>query len=285
MLRIAIQSHGRLNQEALELLDSVGVKLTIRETLPVLVKSNNFPAEVLFFEKDRIPEFVETGVADIGIVGEYLAVSKNIPEECIIKKLEFDNCNLSLAIPRDVKYKGVEWFIGKRVATPYPDALQKYFKSKNIRAKIIEAKENVSMALQVDLADAVFDRVFSGTTLFNQHLKVVENVMHSQAVIIVNPKLSTPNQMILDEFMMRIDSVKSAFGKKYMTLNVPTAKLDELLKILPSAKKPTVLSLADADWNAVHTLIDEKRFWDIIDRLKEIGAENIALLPISNLIE
>ena len=285
MLRIAIQSRGRLSQARIALLDAVGVKLTIRDQHPVLVRSSNFPAEVLFFEKDRVPEFVASGVADIGITGEYMALSKNISEESMVKRLGFDRCNLSLAVPCEVKYKGLEWFIGKRVATPYPDALTKFFKQRNIRALVIPVREQVTMAPKIGLADAIFDRVFSGTTLFSQHLKEVEMVMHSEAVLIANANLTPQKLMILDELLLRIDAVQNAMGKKYLMMNVPTEKISDLLEVIPALQKPTIMPLTDPEWQAVHVVIDEKRFWDIIEKLKQLGAVNLLLSPIEKLID
>ena len=285
MLRIAIQSRGRLSEASIALLDAVGVKLAIREQNPVLVRSSNFPAEVLFFEKDRVPEFVASGIADIGITGEYMALSKNIPDELIVKRLGFDRCSLSLAVPRDVKYKGLEWFIGKRVATPYPDALTKFFKQRNIRAQVVPVREQVTMAPKIGLADAIFDRVFSGTTLFSQHLKEVEVVMHSEAVLIANATLSPQKLMILEELIQRIDAVQNAMGKKYLMMNVPKDKVHDVLEVLPALQKPTVMPLSDPAWEAVHVVIDEKRFWDIVEKLKQLGAVNLLLTTLEKLID
>ncbi len=284
MLRIAIQAKGRMSQECIELLHSVGVKLTIRETNPVLVRSSNFPAEVLFIEKDRIPEFLSNNVADVGIMGEYMAKAHGTPDELIIKRLGFDKSTLSLAVPREIKYKGIEWFIGKSVATPYPDLLTKYFKSRNIKAQIRMMREYVYMAPKVGMADAICDRVHSGTTLISENLKEVETVMHSEAVLVVSPNLTPQKQMILDEFILRIDSVQNAMGKKLITMNVPKKNIEYVNEIMLSLKKPTIIPLQGDEWVSLSTVIDERRLWDIVEKLKLCGVEDIVVRSIEKII-
>lgn len=285
MLRIAIQSRGRLYHECLTLLKRVGVNLTIREeNRPMLVRSNNFPAEVLFLEKDHIPAYVQMGKVDIGIVGEFLAAANEVPNECIIKKLGFDRCSLSLAIPQNTKYKGLEWFIGKTVATPYPTAVQKFFKSHNIRSNAVMLRTAVASAPKAGLADAVCDRVDSGTTLRNQGLKVVDVVMKSEACLIMHSQLNAQKDLILEEFLARIDAAQNAKGQHYVMMNVPNQRLNEILTIIPAMHKPSMMPIEGGDSTAVHTIIDEKRFWDIIGRLKEIGANDIVLIPVEKII-
>ncbi len=284
MLRIAIQSKGRMNQESLELLDSVGVKLSVRESNPILVRSSNFPAEVLFIEKDRIPEFVAQGIVDVGICGEYLARQAGTPDECIIKRLGFNKSTLSLAIPRDAKYRGIEWFIGKSIATPYPDLLSRFLKSHGIKATARLMREHVYMAPKVGIADAICDRVYSGTSLMSENLKEVETVMTSEAILIATPQMSPLNQMILDEFLLRIDAIQEAVGKKFVRMNVPIANLDAIIGILSALHSPSIAKYQDEEYMSVSVVMDEKRLWDILERLKELGAKEILICPIDKMI-
>ncbi len=284
MLRIAIQSKGRMCQESLDLLDSVGVKLVLRESNPLLVRSSNFPAEVLFVEKDRIPEFVAQGIADVGICGEYLARQAGTSDACIIKRLGFNKSTLSLAILRDAKYKGIEWFMGKTIATPYPDLLSRYLKSRGVKATTRLMREHVYMALKVGVADAICDRVYSGTALMNENLKEVETVMTSEAILIAAPNMNPLNQMILDEFLLRIDAVQAAIGKKFVRMNVPADKKDEIISILPSVHRPSIAHYQDDNMVSISVVMDEKRLWDILERLKELGAKEILICPIDKMI-
>ena len=284
MLRIAIQSKGRMNQESLELLDSVGVTLSVRESNPILVRSSNFPAEVLFLEKDRIPEFVSQGIVDIGICGEYLARQANTPDDCIIKRLGFNKSSLSLAIPRDVKYRGMEWFIGKSIATPYPDLLSRFLKLHGIKATTRLMREHVYMAPKVGIADAICDRVYSGTSLMSENLREVETVMTSEAILIATPSMSPLNRMILDEFLLRIDAIQAAVGKKFVRMNIPIGKKDEIIAILPSVHRPSIAHYQDDDMISLSVVMDEKRLWDILERLKELGAKEILICPIDKMI-
>ena len=273
-----------MNQESLDLLDSVGVRLSVRNTNPLIVRSSNFPAEVLFIEKERIPEFVKQGIVDVGICGEYLARQAGVREDCIIKKLGFNKSTLSLAIPRDTKYRGIEWFMGKRIATPYPDLLMKYLKSRGVKASAFLMREHVYMAPKVGIADAICDRVHSGTALMSENLKEVETVMTSEAVLITAPSMSPLNRMILDEFLLRIDSVQVAVGKKFVRMNVPLDHVDEVFSILPSVHRPSVQYYQDDEYASVSVVMDEKRFWDILDRLKTIGVKEILICPIEKMI-
>ncbi len=273
-----------MNQESLELLDSVGVKLSVRESNPMLVRSSNFPAEVLFIEKDRIPEFVALGIVDVGICGEYLACQAGTPEDCIIKRLGFNKSTLSLAIPRDAKYRGIEWFAGKSIATPYPELLSKFLKSHGVKATTRLMREHVYMAPKVGIADAICDRVYSGTSLMSENLKEVETVMTSEAILIATSSMSPLNQMILDEFVQRIDAIQVAFGKKFVRMNIPASNLDEILKILPAVHQPSISHYLDKEWISVSVVMDEKRLWDILERLKEFGAKEILISPIDKII-
>ncbi len=284
MLRIAIQSKGRMMQESISLLSRVGVELTIREENPSLIRSSNFPAEVVFIEKERIPECVANGVADVGIVGECLAKMYHTPQECIIRKLGFDRCTISLAIPRDVKYKGIEWFIGKSIATPYPELVAKFLRSRNVKATLRTMREGVYKAPKLGMAEAICDRVHSGTMLFSENLKEVETVMVSEAVMIVTSELTPSKSMIFDEFVQRIDAVQNAVGKKLVMMHVEKRYLNLVLDILPALKSPMVTPIADEEWVGVSTVMDETRLWDIVEKLKLYGVENMVILPVEKVI-
>ena len=283
MLRIAVQSKGRLYDETMELLGEAGIKLTaVKRTL--LVPSRNFPVELLFLRDDDIPESVARGTADIGIVGlnEVLEKKQNVE---IIKNLGFSKCRLALAIPKKNLFDGVEWFNGKKIATSYPHILEDFLKKNNISADIHVISGSVEIAPGIGLADAIFDIVSSGSTLVSNNLVEVENVLSSEAVLIGNPKkLEESKQQILEELLFRIEAVKAAENKKYVLMNVPREKLDEVVAILPGIKSPTILPLADENWCSVHTVIQEKHFWEIIGKLKAAGAEGLLVLNIEKMV-
>ena len=282
MLRIAVQSKGRLYDETMELLGEAGIKLTaVKRSL--LVPSKNFPVEVLFLRDDDIPDTVATGTADIGIVGLNEVLEKNRKVH-IVRNLGFSKCRLSLAVPNAANYTGLEWFNGKKVATSYPVILRKFFASKGIAADLHEISGSVEVAPGIGLADAIFDIVSSGSTLISNNLSEVEKVIDSEAVMIGGQPLSEEKQEILDELLVRIEAVKAAGDKKYILMNVPKDRLDTVLEILPGIKSPTVLPLADAEWCSVHTVLDEKCFWEIINRLKAAGAEGILALDIEKMV-
>lgn len=281
-MRIAVQSKGRLYDETMELLSEAGIKLTaVKRSL--LVPSKNFPVEVLFLRDDDIPDTVATGTADIGIVGLNEVLEKNRKVH-IVRNLGFSKCRLSLAVPNSANYTGLEWFNGKKVATSYPVILRKFFASKGIAADLHEISGSVEVAPGIGLADAIFDIVSSGSTLISNNLSEVEKVIDSEAVMIGGQPLSEEKQEILDELLFRIEAVKVAGDKKYILMNVPKDRLDTVLEILPGIKSPTVLPLADAEWCSVHTVLDEKCFWEIINRLKAAGAEGILALDIEKMV-
>lgn len=282
MLRIAVQAKGRLHEDTMELLEEAGIKLcSLKRTL--LVQSTNFPIEVLFLRDDDIPQSVANGVADIGIVGENEFTEKDKKTK-IIKRLGFSKCRLSLAIPKDVEYKDVTWFNEKTIATSYPVILQKFLDKNNIKADIHVISGSVEVSPTIGLADAIFDIVSSGSTLVSNRLKEVEVVMHSEAVLIGNSTLSENKKAILEELLFRMDAVKIAEDKKYVLMNAPKESLKEILTILPGMKSPTVVPLADNKWCSIQTVLDEKSFWDIIGKLKDMGAEGILVLPIEKMI-
>ena len=283
-LRIAVQSKGRLYDETMELLTEAGVKLNaVKRTL--LVPSRNFPVELLYLRDDDIPDSVASGIADIGIVGLNEVLEKEKAVETI-KELGFSRCRLALAIPKCIEYPGLEWFNGKKIATSYPVILQRFLDVNNIKADIHVITGSVEIAPGIGLADAIFDIVSSGSTLVSNNLVEVENVLDSQAVLIGSSSkaLSPEKQAILDELLFRFNAVKAADGKKYILMNVPRAKLDNVLAELPGIKSPTVLPLANDEWCSVHTVIEEKRFWEIIGRLRDAGAEGILALDIEKMI-
>lgn len=281
-LRIAVQSKGRLFEETMMLLGEAGIKLNnIKRTL--LIPAKDFPVEVLFLRDDDIPQAVATNVADIGIVGENEFVEKN-EKALIVKRLGFSKCRLSLAIPKDEEYDGVGWFEGKKIATSYPHILNKYFEANNINAEIHVISGSVEISPSIGLADAIFDIVSSGGTLVSNRLKEVDVVMRSEALLIANEKLSAEKQQILDNLLFRIEAVQAAENKKYILLNAPQDKLDEIFDILPGMRSPTITPLASDGWCSVQSVIEDKRFWEVISKLKNAGAEGIIVLPIEKMI-
>lgn len=282
MLRIAIQSKGRLFEDCMDLLKEAGIKLSnAKRTL--LVPSSNFPIEVLYLRDDDIPECVEKGVADVGIVGlnEYNERQKNAK---IVKNLGFSKCRLSLAIPALIDYPGIEWFNGKTIATSYPNILDKFLKEKGVNADIHVITGSVEISPNIGLGDGIFDIVSSGSTLVSNRLKEVEVVVESEAVLIANNDLDAEKIEILDELMFRIDAVRVAEDKKYVMMNVPDSNLNAVLAMLPGVKAPTVIKLATEGWSAVHTVIPEKTFWNLVGGLKAAGAEGILALNIEKMV-
>ncbi|MGL5938259.1 MAG: ATP phosphoribosyltransferase [Phocaeicola sp.] len=282
MLRIAVQSKGRLFEETMCLLHEADIKVSSSKRI-LLIQSSNFPIEVLFLRDDDIPQSVASGVADIGIVGENEFLEKE-EDATIVKRLGFSKCRLSLAIPKDVDYPGVKWFHGKKIATSYPVILSNFMKQHDVAAQIHVITGSVEIAPSINLADAIFDIVSSGSTLVSNRLKEVEVVMKCEALLIANKELTSEKQAILEELLFRIESVKNAEDKKYVLMNVPTEHLDEIIDVLPGMKSPTVMPLAKEGWSSVHTVLDQKRFWEIIGKLKALGAEGILVLPIEKMI-
>ena len=282
MLRIAVQAKGRLYDETMSFLTEADIKLNASKRT-LLVQSSNFPLEVLFLRDDDIPQCVASGVADVGIVGENELVEKGEDAE-LLKRLGFSKCRLSLAIPRDAEYSGVQWFNGKKIATSYPAILSDYLKRKQVAADIHVITGSVEVSPGIGLADAIFDIVSSGSTLVSNSLKEVEVVMRSEAVLIGHKGMDTIKQDILKELLFRMDAVKTAEDKKYVLMNAPKEKLDAILSVLPGMRSPTVMPLAQEGWCSVHTVLDEQCFWDIIGKLKAMGAEGILVLPIEKMI-
>lgn len=282
MLRIAVQSKGRLFEDTMGLLSEAGIKVSSSKRT-LLVQSSNFPIEVLYLRDDDIPQSVATGVADLGIVGEN-EYEERQEDALVVRKLGFSKCRLSLAIPKAEKYTGLQWFEGKKIATSYPGILRRFMQKNRIAADIHVITGSVEISPGIGLADAIFDIVSSGSTLVSNNLTEVEVVMKSEALLIANRNLDEDKRAILDELLFRIEAVKAAEDKKYVLMNVPTDKVDDVVAVLPGAKSPTVMPLATPGWSSVHTVIDEKRFWEIIRQLKEYGAQGILVLPIEKMI-
>ena len=282
MLRIAVQSKGRLFDDTMNLLNEADIKISSNKRT-LLVKSSNFPLEVLYLRDDDIPQSVATGVADIGIVGENEFLERNENAD-IVYRLGFSKCRLSLAIPKAADYNGIEWFNGKKIATSYPVILKKFLEEHNINAEIHVITGSVEISPGIGLADGIFDIVSSGSTLVSNNLQEVEVVMKSEAVLIANKNLDKDKQELLDQMMFRFKAVRNAEDKKYVRMNVPKTHLKEIIDVLPGLKSPTIIPLADDEWCSVHTVLDEKRFWEIIGRLKEMGAQGILVTPIEKMI-
>ena len=282
MLRIAVQSKGRLFEDTMALFAEADIKLsTSKRTL--LTQSSNFPIEVLFLRDDDIPQSVASGVADLGIVGENEFVERKEKAD-IIYRLGFSKCRLSLAVHKEEEYNGPSWFNGKKIATSYPGILQTYLDKQGINADINVITGSVEIAPGIGLSDAIFDIVNSGSTLISNNLKEVEIVMKSEALLIGNPNLTPEKKEILEELLFRIEAVKAAEDKKYVLMNAPTDKVKDIIEVLPGVKSPTIMPLATEGWSSVHTVIDQKCFWEIIGKLKALGAQGILVLPIEKMI-
>lgn len=282
MLRIAVQSKGRLYEDTMDLLTEAGIKLSsAKRTL--LIPARNFPVEILFLRDDDIPDSVSSSVADIGIVGKNEFMEKE-KQARIVKNLGFSKCRLSLAIPKDEEYQGLEWFSGRKIATSYPVILNKFLKDNHINADIHVITGSVEIAPGIGLADAIFDIVSSGSTLVSNRLKEVEVVVESEAILIANNNLTDEKLEILEELIFRINAVQAAEDKKYILMNVPNNSLDKILEVLPGIKSPTIMPLAKEGWSSVHTVLEEKRFWEIINKLKTAGAEGILVLNIEKMV-
>jgi ATP phosphoribosyltransferase len=264
------------------LLDESGIKLS-KAKRSLLLAATDFPVETLFLRDDDIPQSVANGVADAGIVGENEYVEKG-GEAVLIKRLGFSKCRLSLAIPKNEDYQGLTWFEGKTIATSYPQILKQFLKERNIHAGMHEISGSVEIAPGIGLADAIFDIVSSGSTLVSNRLKEVEVVMQSEALLIASRELSAEKQAILDELLFRFAAVQEAAGKKYVLLNAPKARLPAITELLPGVKSPTITPLAEEGWVSVQSVITEKHFWEIIGKLKNLGAEGILVIPIEKMI-
>ena len=281
-LKIAIQKSGRLSESSLKLLKECGIEFD-NGLNKLKAEAFNFPLEVFFLRDDDIPQYVEDGVADIGIVGENVMLEKNRSVK-LVDKLGFGKCRLSIAIPKDQKYKSLKDFNGKRFATSYPIILEEYLKKNKIKAEIQEISGSVEIAPGIGLADAICDLVSSGSTLFTNGLKEVEVILKSESVLIANKKLKKEQQEILNKLLFRINAVRKSKNTKYILLNAPNNKLETICKILPGMKSPTIIPLAEKGWSSVHSVVEENKFWEIIEKLKSNGAQGILVVPIEKMI-
>ena len=282
MLRIAVQSKGRLYEDTMSLLAEADIKISASKRT-LLVQSTNFPVEVLYLRDDDIPQSVATGVADLGVVGENEYIERGGGSD-IVSRLGFSKCRLSLAIPKDIDYQGLEWFNNKKIATSYPVILKDFLDKNNINAEIHVITGSVEISPGIGLADAIFDIVSSGSTLVSNNLREVEVVMKSEALLIGNKSMDEHKKSVLKEMLFRFSAVKNAEDKKYVRMNVPKNRLEEIINVLPGLKSPTIIPLADDAWCSVHTVLSQKRFWEIIGKLKELGAQGILVTPIEKMI-
>lgn len=282
-LKIALQKQGRLSEDSTALLKKCGIRFS-NGLGKLKSEAEDFPLEIYFLRDDDIPEYVADGVADVGIVGENILAETRKQIETI-EKLGFGRCRLSLAVPKNFAYRSITDFTGKRIATSYPNILSEFFAANKVEADIHTISGSVEIAPSIGLADAVCDLVSSGSTLFTNGLREVETVMQSEAVLIARENLDATARKILEKLLFRIKSVKAAKQNKYILLNAPNEKLSEIISLIPGMKSPTVMPLAESDWSSVHSVISEKDFWEVVERLKATGAEGILVLSIDQMIQ
>lgn len=282
MLRIAIQTKGRLNEQSIALMREIGIDVDGAKR-KFLSKAANFPIEVLYLRDDDIPQVVANGTAALGVVGMNEVAERGCDVD-VVAKLGFGGCRISLAIPKAEEYNGVEYFSGKRIATSYPNILKQYLASQGVEAQIEVISGSVEIAPAAGIADAIFDIVSSGGTLVTNGLKEVERVFESEAVLIANRNLSDEDKALLEELMFRIESERESRDKKYLLMNIPTAVLDEAVKILPAMRSPTVMPLAVEGWCSLHSVVDASELWEKVRQLKAIGAEGILVLTLDKII-
>jgi ATP phosphoribosyltransferase len=281
-LKIAIQKSGRLHEDSVKLLKDCGIDIKNGGN-KLKTEADNFPMEIYFLRDDDIPQYVEDKVADVGIVGENVLYEKNKDVQ-IVEKLGFGKCRLSIAVSRGEQFTGIKFLEGKKIATSYPQIVGKYLSDNNIRAEIHEISGSVEIAPGIGLADAIVDLVSSGSTLFANGLKEVETILNSQAALIRNASLSQEHKNLLDKLLFRIRAVKKAKNNKYVLLNAPNDNLQQIISLLPGMKSPTVLPLAEPGWSSVHSVLSENEFWEIIEKLKDAGAQGILVVPIEKMI-
>ncbi|GGW25716.1 ATP phosphoribosyltransferase [Arenibacter certesii] len=281
-IKIAIQKSGRLNVDSLQILKDCGISIDNGKD-QLKASSRNFPLEVFYLRNGDIPQYLRDGVVDIAIIGENVLIEKG-NDISIVEKLGFSKCKVSLAIPKSANYNSVKDFQGKRIATSYPNTVDNYLSSKGVKADLHIITGSVEIAPNIGLADAICDIVSSGSTLFKNNLKEVEVMLTSEAVLAVSPKISPESTLLLDKLHFRIKSVLLARKSKYVLLNAPNDKLKEIIDLLPGMRSPTVLPLAKEGWSSVHTVINKDKFWEVIQELKEAGAEGILVCPIEKMV-
>jgi ATP phosphoribosyltransferase len=282
VLKLAIQKSGRLHEDSMKLLNDCGIGIKNGHN-QLKSAADNFPIEAYFLRDDDIPQYVEDGVAHIGIVGENVLYEKNKSVD-IVEKLGFGKCRLSIAVKKTDEYKSVHFLQGKKIATSYPFLTQHFLNRNDIQAEIHEISGSVELAPGIGLADVVCDLVSSGSTLFMNGLKEVEPILHSEAVMIRTKELTDEQQSVLDQLLFRIRSVRKAKKNKYVLMNVPNNALPQVIKLLPGMRSPSVLPLAESGWSSVHSVLSEDEFWDKIEQLKAVGAEGILVVPIEKMI-
>lgn len=281
-LKIAIQKSGRLNQDSLQLLKDCGISINNGKD-QLKVTARNFPLEVLYLRNSDIPQYIEDGVVDIAIIGENILIEKEKKVE-IIEKLGFAKCRVSLAVPKRIETNSNSYFDGKKIATSYPNTLNTYLKENNINAEIHVISGSVEISPNIGLADGICDIVSSGSTLFKNGLRETQVILKSEAVLAKSLKLDAEKEAILDKLVFRIQAVLRAKNLKYVLMNVPNHKIKEVSNILPVLKSPTVLPLAEEGWSSLHSVIEESKFWNVIDELKDAGAEDILIIPINKIV-
>jgi ATP phosphoribosyltransferase len=281
-LKIAIQKSGRLNEDSLRIIKDCGISIDNGKD-QLKASARNFPLEVFYLRNGDIPQYLRDGVVDIAIIGENVLFEKGEDIQ-FVERLGFSKCKVSLAVPKDVDYPGMEYFNNKRIATSYPNTVKKYLEPEGVKTDIHLINGSVEIAPNIGLADGICDIVSSGSTLFKNNLKEVEVLMKSEAVLAVSPTISNEAQWILDKLQFRIKSVLKGRDSKYVLLNAPNDKLDEIISVLPGMRSPTVLPLAQDGWSSVHSVINKDQFWDVIDELKEKGAEGILVCPIEKMV-
>ncbi len=281
-IRIAVQKSGRLNEESLQILKDCGISIDNGKD-QLKATSRNFPLEVFYLRNGDIPQYLRDGVVDIAIVGENVLVEKG-EDITVAEKLDFSKCRVSLAVPKGTKYRSIKDLEGKKIATSYPHTLREYLKSKGVEAELHLINGSVEIAPNIGLAHGICDIVSSGSTLFKNNLKEVEVILQSEAVLAVSPKISEERSEILKRILFRIQSVLHARANKYILLNAPNDKLEQIISILPGMRSPTVLPLAEEGWSSVHSVIARDTFWEVIDALKQVGAEGILVCPIEKMV-
>lgn len=282
MLKIAIQKSGRLHDDSIKILKEAGIYIDNGKD-QLKTTSRNFPLEVLYLRNGDIPQYLRDGVVDIAILGENLLVEKG-EDLKIVEKLGFSKCRVSVAVPKENDFNSLKDLEGKKIATSYPNTVKNFLAEKGIKAELHKISGSVEIVPNIGLADAIVDIVSSGSTLFKNNLKEVEQILKSEAVLAVSPQISTEANKILDKLLFRIQSVLKARTSKYVLLNAPNDKLDKIIEILPGMKSPTVLPLAKEGWSSLHSVINEETFWEVIDELKTNGAEGILICPIEKMV-
>jgi len=281
-IKIAVQKSGRLNEDSLKLLKDCGISIDNGKD-QLKASASNFPLEVLYLRNGDIPQYLRDGVVDIAIIGENVLIEKGT-DIAIVEKLGFSKCRVSLAVPKETTYTNIKDLDGTRIATSYPNTVKEYFKKFDVTPDVHIINGSVEIAPNIGLADAICDIVSSGSTLFKNNLKEVEEMLKSEAVLAVSPSISSENQKILDKIQFRIQAVLKARKSKYILMNAPNNKVEAIIKLLPGMRSPTVLPLAEEGWSSIHTVIEKNTFWEVLDELKENGAEGLLVIPIEKMV-